>query len=349
MKSLLNKSLTEYVICTIIVLLLSAPLFYLLTKAYYAEDLADLLNMAQHRVQPKIDLEEDIVTGLMLQYALVSFVLSVSLLVTIRFATRRLWNPFNDTLKKVEQFNLEQSEIPTFKTTKILEFARLNDALSELIKRDKKSYNAQKEFTENASHELQTPIAVMQSKLDLLLQEDLNKKQSSIVSELYLICNRITRINKNLLLLAKIENNQYKETEKIDLISAIKERLPIYKELGDNTSIHLVESDAHPIITANQSLLESLLNNLIINAIRHTCPNSGVYIFVFQNSLTVCNDSINNKALDHSLLFQRFQFSSDKKRGNGLGLSIVKAICDYHGWRIYYSFEEGKHCFKVAF
>src|SRR5574344_1631486 len=210
MKSLLNKSLSQFLICAIVVLLLSAPLFYLLTKYYYAEEIQDILEAVNSGVPiPTLYLEENILAGMIIHFILVFAILSISLLITMRFITHRLWQPFEKTLNKIETFNLEQSELPTFEPNDIKEFTRLNNSVSKLMEKDKQYYLSQKEFTENASHELQTPIAIVQSKLDLLLQENLNEQQSAIVAELYDVNTRMSRLNKNLLLLSKIENDQY--------------------------------------------------------------------------------------------------------------------------------------------
>ena len=124
---------------------------------------------------PHIDLERDIMVGMMLQFLLIFLVLSLALFIMMRFITHRLWLPFDDTLQKTEQFNLAQSVVPQFQKTEIKEFARLNNSLAKLMQKDKEIYRIQKEFTENASHELQTPISIIRSKLDLLMQEELDE------------------------------------------------------------------------------------------------------------------------------------------------------------------------------
>lgn len=152
---------------------------------------------------PHIDLERDIMVGMMLQFLLIFLVLSLALFIMMRFITHRLWLPFDDTLQKTEQFNLAQSAVPQFQKTEIKEFARLNNSLAKLMQKDKEIYRIQKEFTENASHELQTPISIIRSKLDLLMQEELDERSMSLVSDLYDLNTRMEHLNRNLLLLAK--------------------------------------------------------------------------------------------------------------------------------------------------
>ena len=349
MKSLLNKSLSQFMICTGLMLLLTAPLFYLLTKCFYAEDLIDIIEAVQQGNSiPPLDLERDIIIGMMIQFLLIFIILSISLLITMRFITRRLWQPFDDTLQKTEQFNLAQSEIPEFRETQIKEFARLNASLKRLMEKDKKSYLIQREFTENASHELQTPIAIIRSKLDLLMQEDLNERQMSLVSDLYDINIRIGHLNRNLLLLAKIENAQYTKLEDIDLFNVTNTLLPMYGVLQNGLSISIEDHRTRQsTLRANINLLECLLNNLIINAIRHTTSANGeIKIVIEDDSLSVSNEA-EGEALDGQTLFQRFRSDNTKKVGNGLGLSIAKAICDFHGWSVQYSFSNNRHIFTV--
>lgn len=348
MRSLLNKSLWAYMGCTVIVLLLTMPLFYLLTQHYYAEDLMDVINHVHNGMPlPQLDLEEDIMHGLMIQFVLISGVMSLSFLVIILFLTKRIWHPFDDTLKKIERFNLDKSEIPTFLPTDTKEFVRLNESIGKLMERNLKTYKEKKEFTENASHELQTPIAIFQSKLDLLLQEELNETQSQIISELYLVSSRMSRLNKNLLLLAKIENKQYKETELVDLTEYINNDLPLYRDLYPNHTIKLIDKRRDQLkILTNPTLLNSLITNLVINAIHHSPVNGNIEIELNNDMLSISNEA-KEGALDDKILFHRY--NTDKKNSNGLGLAIVKAICTYHGWQVSYLFHAEKHIFQVDF
>jgi len=332
-----------------VVLLLALPLFYFLTKYFYAEELADVIEaMQKGKSVGRLDLQEDIIIGVMIQFALISFIISLSLFVTIRFVTKRLWRPFNDTLRKIEQFNIENSDLPVFLPTHIKEFSRLNDYLTHLMKKSKESYLAQKEFTQNASHELQTPLALMQGKLDLLLQEGLNESQSHIVQDMYQVNSRMSRLNKNLLLLAKIENDAYSQKEEIDLLAFVSTLCTLYASVKTNSQLKVINNVQKRVVLCNSILLESLINNLVVNAIRHSKPDSPITIAINQASLLVSNEAYAG-ALDKENLFERFNFSNSASRGNGLGLAIVKAICDYHHWLVAYSFQDNKHCFSVFF
>lgn len=226
--SLLSKTLRLFVSCVTICFVLTAPLFYLLTKYYYAEDMIDIIEaMSRGEGVPPIDLEQDIMVGMMIQYLFIFCVITTAMFITIRFFTKKLLVPFDDTLRKTEDFNLAQSDVSLFVDTDIEEFNRLNQSLGRLMSKDKETYRIQKEFTENASHELQTPLAIIRSKLDLLMQEELGEKEMKLVSDLYQLTMRMGHLNRNLLLLAKIENAQYTTLQEVDVKEMLSESLPL--------------------------------------------------------------------------------------------------------------------------
>ena len=163
-KSLMYESLTRFIICVAILLALATPLFYLLTKNFYAEDMIDIIEAVQQgKPVPAIDLEEDILHGIVIQFMLIVTILGVAIVLTMRLISKRLWLPFDKTLTAIEAFKLENGTIPALPNSGIKEFSRLNTVLNKLMADSLNSYRTQKEFTENASHELLTPLAVFQS------------------------------------------------------------------------------------------------------------------------------------------------------------------------------------------
>lgn len=370
MKTLVEKTLTKYVFCMIIILLLAIPVFYWLTKQFYAEDMIDVIvSVKEGRSIPDIDLEEDVAQGVLLQFFLIILVISISMYISVRFMLGRVWLPFNDTLKKIEKFNLAKGKVPEFCKTDIKEFANLNAAISKMMEKDKEVFKIQKEFTENASHELQTPLAIIRSKLDLLMQEEMTEKQTNLVSDLYDLTDRMAHLNRNLLLLAKIDNVQYVRMEETDVYNMVKQMFTTYYSLLFKTNVSIVDkrSSSSVRVMANAVLMESLLKNLIVNAIRHCMEKSekehasaqhdsgaaendyGVDVIVYDNRIEVSNDGRGEKPLDANKLFRRFATAGIKSCGNGLGLAIVKAICKFHSWQVDYKYEDNKHKFIVVF
>ncbi|MFA6834030.1 MAG: HAMP domain-containing sensor histidine kinase [Bacteroidaceae bacterium] len=351
MRTLLSKTRIKFITCMTIVFMFSVPLFYLITKNFYAEDMMHIIeSVEQGKGIPAIDLEQDIIAGIMIQFLLVFFVISLSFYITIRFIARHLWHPFDDTLRKTELFNIMQGKIPNFIETDIYEFKRLNNSLIKLMEKDSKTFRIQKEFSENASHELQTPLALMRSKLDLLIQEKMNEKQMLLVDDLYKLTMRMSHLNRNLLLLAKIDNEQYADQEEVDIMVLLSNLLLMYNVFHEhNIQVKNKQTFSTNTLRANPFLLECLLKNLVINAIRYSPSDGRIQILVQNHQLLISNFSIDNKPLDANKVFHRFSSDTIQKKGNGLGLAIVKSICDLHRWTVQYKFKDGKHNFIVIF
>lgn len=350
MRSLLSKSLWQFVVCVAVVFVLSAPLFYLLTRCFYAEDILDIIEAVERGEGiPPLDFERDVVAGMMLQFLLIFVVVCVALFITMRFMTRRLWLPFDDTLRKVEQFNLTRDELPAFGETDVYEFARLNSSLERLMRRNMDVFRIQKEFTENASHELQTPLAVFRGRLDLLMQEKLSERQMELVAELYDLTMRMGRLNRNLLLLARIDNAQYVSSEMVDVGELLAEGRQMYGVLREDVELSVEVCDGGCVVCGDRVLLDCLLKNLVVNAIRYTESGGVVRVVVESGGLSVANRSEDGVALDEGSLFRRFGGGAVRRCGTGLGLAIVKAVCDLHGWRVGYVFDGGEHRFWVRF
>ena len=289
-----------------------------------------------------------------IQLLLILAILFIASIVGHRHLAKKLWSPFYKSLKKIEHYNLEQGEIPVFEKSDIQEFSNLNMILSNLISNNLQIYKQQKEFIENASHELQTPIAVFQSKLDVVIQNPhLSEEQINNLRTLYGILSRLARLNKNLLLLAKMDNNQFKDLHTVDFIEFLKKSLYYFKDQTQAQGIRKISKINPPLtIKANESLLESLVNNLMANAILHNISEGGtITIEVVNNTFSVSNTG-KAQALDTNKIFKRFSRTTEEKRGNGLGLSIVYQICKFHKWELEYQYTEeqlGIHTFIVKF
>lgn len=421
MKSLLNKNLNLFLICTIIILLCSMPLFFFIMEHFYTEDLDELieyrtddfirerlptftlseieiwnkynedikllsddksypLNQAiqkslysaaeGHKIDyrffyKRIEIEKepyilssripmietkDLLQTLVFQYGVIFLVLIVFLTIAQQFIAKRLWKPFYNSLSKIDNFNLEQDILPQFEETNTIEFTRLNENLGKLISNNIRTYIQQKEFIENASHELQTPLAVFQSQLDLLLQDpNLTKSQVEVIQSLYAVSSRLTRLNKNLLLLAKIDSSQFRETDKIDFNQTLNTQLFYLRDMAENNGIEVsLEVESPLLVVANKILLESLINNLVVNAIRHNIDGGSIHMIIKDNTFAISNTG-DEIPLNEEKVFRRFSRTSEHKKGNGLGLSIIYQICKFHKWKVKYNYEDNKHRFTVFF
>lgn len=285
--------------------------------------------------------------------ALVTLVFFVVLIFGFILLNRRIakstWKPFEAILKSLRSFELSRDEQVQLPQTDILEFEELNASLRELIQGTIRTYQQQKAFTENASHELQTPIAVLKSKLDVLMQQpELTPKLSALVNDLATPLSRLTRINKNLLLLAKVENKQYADLAPQNVQDYLHTALALFEDYIQSKSLTITNlcEDLLPV-QANAFLMETLVHNLLSNAIKHTRDGGELILESEPRALTIRNSG--NEPLKLDRLFERFTSVTNDQVSSGLGLSIIQEIVHRYGWSIRYDFLENKHVFKVDF
>lgn len=266
------------------------------------------------------------------------------------YISKRTWKPFYQTLEKLHLFRVDKNEPIQLPVTNVSEFADLNKTIINLTNTNQQVYQSQKGFTENASHEMQTPIAVLQSKMELLMQTvPLTAEQAELITDAAQTGQWISKLNKALLLLVKIDNNQFPEKEDIILNATVESILQQYKNAIAEKNL-TVESDIINVsfIVANKLLIEILISNLLSNAIRHNQKNGEIKITVANNNLTIINTG-SLKALDTSKLFKRFYKQTTDNQSLGLGLALVHRICNLYVATISYTFLQGRHVFSVDF
>jgi len=273
-------------------------------------------------------------------------ILAVSYLIN-RILVKRLWKPFYSTVDQLKSFSLHKKHPIQFQATGVEEFELLNNTLMTTTGKARRDYLTLKEFTENASHEMQTPLAIIGSKLDLLIQhENLSEEQSIAVQAAYDSVQKLNHLHQSLLLLARIGNLQFNESDDILLKDKINEKISAFQELWQHEQIETQSKMDDSIIRMNSVLLDILLNNLLANATHHNIKKGRIQIQVEKNSLSIKNTG-EQIPLDTQKLFTRFYVAKKDKRGTGLGLSIVKQICDVSGFSVKYSFENNLHVFLL--
>jgi len=277
----------------------------------------------------------------------VILLLLLVLLVTNRLILNRLWQPFYKIMKELRLFSVADTrDIPKLKTS-IDEFKELNQVVVEMASRAKHDYKDLKTFAENASHELLTPIAVINSKLDTLIQtENFSDRQSKLLNDLYSAVSRLNRLNQSLLLLVKIENRLLHEQKRINLHELVEEMIIQFEEIFQAKDLKLTYRLGDKEIYASSYLVEILLNNLISNAIRHNHNGGEVIINLTDQHLLIQNTG-DQLPLPNEI-FTRFHKSSGSE-GSGLGLTISRQICENFGFSLNYYFKEGYHTFIVDF
>jgi len=301
------------------------------------------------RIQKSMIEDEDLLNSiLVLQLILVIVLLSG--LVAINFQlSKKLWKPFNDIVHKLSLYRVDSNNDYQFMPTNIEEFKNLGDSIKTLIKRNQKLYKTQKEFTENASHELQTPIAVMQSNIELLMQTSpISQEQAELIEGISMAGNKMQRLNRTLLLLTKIENNQFPDTEKLKISTRIQKLLNQYEEPAAQKKIHWeVKMDSEIEVIANPILVDILIGNILSNAIRHSESTGIVSVKTSHQKLIIAN--YGKEELNEKELFQRFKKQSENTNSIGLGLEISKKICDLYHYNIQYQFINHMHLFTINF
>ena len=266
------------------------------------------------------------------------------------FIHKRIWKPFYDSLAFLKAFNIESDNRQPSQRLRIQEFKELNHSIQQLSIRVRRAYDSQKEFIENASHELQTPLTVLKFKLELLLQQqDLTNEQGELIGDMYREIEQMQELNSNLLLLSKIANGQFSNEETVQLQEAIREVTEDLSLLAQSKSQHIQEELTMAAVTlasTNKTLFKIMVANLLTNAIQYSAPGSTILIRLTHTFLQVKNPGA-PFSIPSDKIFKRF-VRHNKQKGNGLGLSIVQTIARYHHYRISYDYNNAAHAFTVS-
>lgn len=295
--------------------------------------------------------QDDIKDGLVESLVTMYLILLGAVLIIGFLASYFILRPFNNTLSAIKSFSLtnpdHQLNLP--KST-VGEFKRLNRFLKEMTDKVKSDYQSLKEFSENASHEIQTPIAVVQSKLEVLMDaENLTEDQLEQISFAQATIKRLSHLSNALSLLTKIENREFANVSEIDFSGAIENMLEEFRELIDLKSISreiAIEKDVK--IHADKVLVELLLTNLINNAIRHNVEGGRIEVSLSKTQLAISNTGP-ALTIPEDELFLRFKKSNQSAKSLGLGLAIVKKICDFYGYKIRYENMNDQHTIHIGF
>ncbi len=269
--------------------------------------------------------------------------------VTMLVFRKSMW-PLYSLLHWLDSYIPGQKRRLISNNTDITEFKRLNNAVWQAICRYEEAYDRQKQFIGNASHELQTPLAILGNKMEWMLNNsNLTEKQMSEVMDMLRTQRNIVKLNKDLLLLTKIDNHQFMgDASDIKVADIVKEQQLVYSEIYEEKGILCnVQQLNDLVVRMNISLANVLIANLLRNAYIHTPDGGKIEITLLDRTLSVANTGIS--ALDGERIFERFYQGAKKEGSTGLGLSIVKAVCNAYSIGIRYSFANGMHVFTVTF
>lgn len=291
------------------------------------------------------DLIESLITYLLALYV----VLIVSILILNNLLLKRLWQPFYNLLNQLRKFKIENNTSIIIPKSNIEEFQLLNTAVNTLLEKSTDSFIAQKQFIENAAHELQTPLAITINKLELFIENtDLNANQLEAIGTALDNLNRLARLNKSLLLLSKIENQQFIKEDTINFNTLTKKIVSDFEDLATHKNMRFkIKSSTELQFKINEDLANIMLTNLIKNALVHGKKEAVVTIEMRSNMWRILNYGVPQR-LEHQLLFTRFKKASSNKKSTGLGLAITKAIVNKYNISIDYEFKEA-HIFTLNF
>ncbi len=315
-------------------------------------DFAETVNYQVYEIRIFKSLEETdtLIIRIISTMTVLVILLIIALLVVNRYSSRLVWSVFYDTIGKINRYDLNTHEDFTLQDSDVKEFADLNRVLKTMTERIKDDYLNLKEYTENASHEIQTPLAIINSKLELLLQSgDMNEKQYKALADAYEASIRLSKYNSTLILLAKIENKQFPASKQISPEAILTNLLEDLDDLIRDKKIEVLKYFTPEVtVLMDPYLAEMLIVNLFKNAIRHNVKGGKLVVTVEKNFLRIANSGP-RLPVDENLLFKRFFKSSSSPESLGLGLSIVQKICSLYGFEVNYLFADGMHSMTVYF
>lgn len=292
---------------------------------------------------------EDILSAIVLTFFTIILLAFIFLFYLNKSRNEKLWAPFFVNLSKLKSFSLKSDTPLKFEDSDILEFHELNSEMETLTSKIQADYRNLKQFTEDVSHEMQTPLAIMQGKIDTIINDtEINEMQFAKFTSLQEDIQRLKQLNKKLNLLAKIENNQFTSIETILINELFNETISSFSELTA-VEFKFIENEEVSVKMDN-ALARILCNNLISNAVKHSTDSQPVQVVIERDRVNVINAGI--KRLERpEQIFDRFFKESKQPDSTGLGLSIVKKICDHYGFVPSYRFceSEKQHSFQIRF
>jgi signal transduction histidine kinase len=262
------------------------------------------------------------------------------------FLSRQIWQPFFQNLKALKNYSLGDPEIALAESP-ISEFKEMQMALQSMTNRSRREYLSLREFTENASHEIQTPLSIVRAKLERMTQLPVTEELATYIVQAKSSVDRLSRINKDLLLLVKLENGVFPGNTQLNLEKVIERQIAQMEEMYQNRDIHLETFFSVSLsVFCNEELIDILIGNLLANALHYTPAGGSVVVQSRGNGFVIRNTG---KPLpfpgEH--IFDRFKKSNAHAMSNGLGLSIVQQIILLHHWTISYSYDNGWHVFDI--
>lgn len=267
-----------------------------------------------------------------------------------RFIFASLWRDFFEAIEKLKRFETTKEPV-ILGEQDIQEFDELKQVLEVMTRRLANDYRELKEYTDHTTHELQTPLAVIKSKTELLIQsENMGAEEMKCLQAINTSVHQLSRLNATLTLITRIENRQFTEKEEISLTDLLERHLELLQEHIDLRSIKVEKHyrDGGKVIFMDQGLADLLIANLLKNAIVHNIEGGTIVLETDPERVIIRNDGV-PLGFSQEELFTRFVRDTRRTGNLGLGLSLVKKVCENYEFKIEYTFENQQHTFSVIF
>lgn len=287
--------------------------------------------------------------GIFMVFAWTFIFLISMVIISSEIISGYILSPFNSTLKSIQRFEINQKTDLKFEKTSTFEFHELNNFLRKMTQKAKKDFTILKEFSENASHELQTPIAVIKAKIELLMQSKLDEEQLIKLTSMMDELEKLSKINQSLTLLTTLENFDNKKSSRIDISEIVEETIVSFLDLIEMKNISLKKNIQKGVfIQMDETLSRVLMNNLFSNAIRHNFINGSIEVEITASKVVIKNTG-NPPLVPTEELFERFKKDNQSLNSVGIGLSIVKKICEIFNHSISYTSISSTHILEITF
>ncbi|WP_239985778.1 MULTISPECIES: sensor histidine kinase [Arenibacter] len=288
-----------------------------------------------------------ILWAIILSYIVIIFLVFIFQFYLNKSYNKKLWYPFFHNLEQMKTFSLLSKKPIQFLDSEILEFSELNKEITLLTVKVKDDYENLKQYTEDVSHELQTPLAIIQAKIENIINDQtVTEVQFNQLTSIQKDIQRLTQLNKRLTLLTKLENQQFTHKENIDITAIIDQIIANFSEIS---SIALsLQKTNNIVVSMDPYLAEILCTNIISNAIKYNTNSEPITIVANEMAITVSNFGLKPIA-NPQHLFTRFYRETKEIKSTGLGLAIVKKICDLYGYHVSYKHVNDHHCFSIDF
>jgi signal transduction histidine kinase len=292
---------------------------------------------------------EEIIEGVIDSVKWMFMLLLIFVTIAAGLISKRIFSPFRHALQAIQSFSLKQKKPIKLLPTRTKEFRELNAFLQQMTNKALDDYNSLKEFTENASHELQTPLAVMRGKLELLMESNIRDEQADLIMAVHNSVEKLSKINQSLILLAKLENREYAALQPVNFSQLTHQAISSLSELIEMKSISLQKEIMENVqVRLNPVLADILLSNLLSNAIRHNYTSGSIHVMLNASKFVIRNTG-NPPEVPIGQLFQRFKKNNQSTESVGLGLAIVKQICDINHFNIQYTYANNLHTIQINF